>query len=96
MSKPKNCLENHKNCNSACCRYFAFNVELTDDLREYYAMHENTAVVGNQVIIMNKCKHLREDGKCKIYNKRPKICKEAYVEQKEDLSFPDKCIYKKD
>jgi hypothetical protein len=90
------CLENLKICKGECCRYFVFNVELTDDLRNYYNLHENTKAVGNQVFILNKCKHLSKAGKCKIYNspKKPKICSKGYTETMDSLDCPDSCIYK--
>lgn len=91
MSK---CLKNLDICKAACCRYFVFNAELDDDMREYYNMHENTISHGNQVFILNKCKNLGPDNKCMIYPKRPKICKDGYSKIKEGVNYPDKCVFK--
>jgi hypothetical protein len=90
-----NCLENLKICKGECCKYFVFTVELTEDLRNYYNMHENVHAIGNQVFILNKCKNLTKSGKCKIYGsiKRPKICQEGYTKIKEGTHCPEGCIY---
>lgn len=55
-------------------------------------------VQGDKVFIMNKCKELGEDGKCKLYGKknRPKICSQGYTKTKENVFYPDNCIYRKD
>lgn len=92
--KPKSCIDNLKICKGECCRYFVFNCELDEEMREYYNMHENVKAVGNQIFILNKCKNLGPDNKCKIYDKRPKICREGYTHTSEGIDYPETCIYK--
>src|SRR4030042_4357489 len=68
-----------------CCRYFALPIETPEDKEDYddirwYLCHKDITVFvedGDWYInIKNKCKHLFEkDYRCKIYNKRPKICR---------------------
>jgi Fe-S-cluster containining protein len=72
-------------CTGLCCRYFALPIETPtdkedhDDIR-WYLCHKNITIFvedGDWYInIKNKCKHLSDkDCKCRIYNKRPKICR---------------------
>ena len=81
-------------CTGLCCRYFALPIETPEDKEDYddirwYLCHRNITVFvedGDWYInIKNKCKHLSEkDYKCRIYNKRPKICR-SYTTKNCDL-----------
>jgi len=72
-------------CTGLCCRYFALPIETPEDKEDYddirwYLCHKDITVFvedGDWYInIKNKCKHLCEkEYRCKIYNKRPKICR---------------------
>ncbi len=72
-------------CTGLCCRYFALPIETPEDREDYddirwYLCHKNVSVFvedGDWYInLKNKCRHLSEkDYKCKIYAKRPKICR---------------------
>jgi len=72
-------------CTGLCCRYFALPIETPQDRQDYddirwYLCHEGITVFvedGDWYInVENKCKHLSEkDYKCKIYDKRPNICR---------------------
>jgi len=72
-------------CTGLCCRYFALPIETPEDREDYddirwYLCHKNVSVFvedGDWYInLKNKCRHLSEkDYKCKIYSKRPKICR---------------------
>jgi Fe-S-cluster containining protein len=73
-------------CTGLCCRYFALPIETPEDKGDYddirwFLCHEDITVFvedGDWYInIKNKCKHLSEkDHRCKIYDKRPRICRE--------------------
>ena len=72
-------------CTGLCCRYFALPIETPTDREDYddirwYLCHENTTVFVEEgdwyINIDNECRHLFEDDyKCRIYKKRPKICR---------------------
>ena len=82
-------------CTGLCCRYFALPIETPEDKEDYddirwYLCHKDITVFvedGDWYInIKNKCKYLsEEDYSCKIYNKRPRICRE-YVTKDCDLT----------
>ena len=73
-------------CTGLCCRYFALPIETPEDEEDYddirwYLCHKDITVFvedGDLYInVKNKCKYLPEnDYRCRIYNKRPRICKE--------------------
>ena len=73
-------------CNALCCRYFALPIDTPKDKGDYddirwFLCHEDITVFvedGDWYInIKNKCKHLSEkDNRCKIYDKRPRICRQ--------------------
>ncbi len=72
-------------CTGLCCRYFALPIETPEDKEDYddvrwYLCHKDVTVFVEEgdwyINLNNKCKSLSEkDYRCKIYNKRPKICK---------------------
>jgi len=73
-------------CTGLCCRYFALPIDTPEDKGDYddirwFLCHKDITVFvedGDWYInIKNKCKHLSEkDHRCRIYNKRPRICQE--------------------
>ena len=82
MAKKNQC----EKCTGLCCRYFALPIETPEDRGDYddirwYLCHKDITVFvedGDWYINMNnKCKHLsKKDYRCKIYNKRPRICRQ--------------------
>ena len=57
-----------------------------------------TEINGQNFLIFNsRCKHLKQDNTCGIYNspKRPKICKDGYNKVSKDVLFCPQCIYHK-
>ena len=81
MAKKVQC----EKCTGLCCRYFALPIETPEDKGDFddirwYLCHEDVTVFvedGDWYLnIKNKCKHLSgKDNRCKIYNKRPNICR---------------------
>jgi len=71
-------------CVALCCRYYAFQIEKPrtkrdfDDIR-WYLLHEDTIVFvedGDWYLQVNrKCKALRPDNRCAVYENRPAICR---------------------
>ena len=81
MAKKVQC----EKCTGMCCRYFALPIETPenkddfDDIRWYLCHKDVTVFVEDgewYINIKNKCKHLSDhDNRCKIYTKRPNICR---------------------
>lgn len=78
-------------CTGLCCRYFALPIETPTDKEDYddirwYLCHKDTTVFVEEgdwyLNINNKCRYLSEkDYSCKIYAKRPKICRGYTISQ---------------
>jgi Fe-S-cluster containining protein len=70
-------------CAALCCRYFSLPVDTPktakdfDDIRWYLA-HEGVTVYVDEgtwyVSVAAKCKYLRHDNLCAVYEHRPRIC----------------------
>ena len=81
MVKKSQCVK----CTGLCCRYFALPIETPEDKDDYddirwYLCHKDITVFVEEgdwyLNIKNKCRHLSEkDYRCKIYDKRPNICR---------------------
>ena len=81
MAKKSQCVK----CTGLCCRYFALPIETPEDKDDYddirwYLCHKDITVFVEEgdwyLNIKNKCRHLSEkDYRCKIYDKRPNICR---------------------
>lgn len=71
-------------CTGLCCRYFALPIETPEDKGDYddirwFLSHKDITVFIEDddwyINIKNKCKHLAPGNGCRIYNKRPRICR---------------------
>ena len=72
-------------CAGRCCKYYSMPMDTPrsdrdfDDIR-WYLMHEDTNVYkyeGTWYLLVNRrCKYLRPDNLCGIYDTRPAICRE--------------------
>ena len=66
-----------------CCQFIVFPIPKGID--KQWLLYHDTKIIGkskrfkDHIIIMvkNKCKHLDDKGLCKIYHRRPKVCKDA-------------------
>jgi uncharacterized protein len=76
-------------CSGLCCRYFALPIDNPTGARDFdnirwYLVHENVTVFVEKkqwyVAIASRCKHLRPDNGCAIYDTRPRICREYSTE----------------
>jgi uncharacterized protein len=73
-------------CGGRCCRYIAFPLDNPETKKDYddirwYLCHKGISVFVEDgqwyASISTNCRHLCSDtGKCKIYDNRPKICRE--------------------
>ena len=88
-----------KACQSCtrCCRYFCFEIDEPDTFEEFedikwFLCHEGISVHIDEgdwfISIDNKCKMLRADNTCSIYENRPIICRK-YPPDNCDLSDGD-------
>ena len=74
------------NCTGLCCRYMALPIETPEDREDFddirwYLVHKGVSVFvedGDWYLnIENRCKYLSaKDHRCKIYAKRPQICRD--------------------
>lgn len=73
-------------CSAKCCKYVAIEIDCPEELEDFedikwYVAHENINVYVDEddewhVEFITRCKYLDEDNLCKIYSKRPSICKQ--------------------
>ena len=72
-------------CTAECCRYIALPMDRPtrardfDDIR-WYLMHEGIQVFVDEgdwyIQFRTQCRNLADDNRCKVYETRPKICRE--------------------
>jgi uncharacterized protein len=80
--KEKTCRE----CNGKCCRYVTTELDTPKTQRDFedikwFVAHKNVTVFVEKdgqwyVEFITPCKNLGDDNRCKIYEKRPEICRE--------------------
>lgn len=72
-------------CTAKCCRYFALPIETPTDHQDFeyvrwYLLHERATVFvedGNWYLLVHtRCRELRDDNLCGIYETRPQICRD--------------------
>jgi uncharacterized protein len=72
-------------CTAKCCRYFALPIDKPKrwedfDYIRWYLLHQQAAVFIEEdcwyLLVQNRCKHLRDDHLCDIYDTRPQICRD--------------------
>ncbi|PLW79763.1 hypothetical protein C0585_06035 [Candidatus Woesearchaeota archaeon] len=82
------------NCKAECCKHVAIEIDKPENISDFenikwYVSHKNIKVWVNDedewhVEFMTPCEHLGEDYRCKIYDRRPEICK--------DYGMDDFCV----
>lgn len=74
-----------EHCAAACCRYIALPLDRPRTRRDYddirwYVMHEGVSVFVEDgdwyVQFQTRCRNLRPDNLCSIYDTRPAICRD--------------------
>jgi uncharacterized protein len=83
----KNC----ENCGGLCCKYVAIEIDTPETIKDFedikwYVVHKNVNVYVDEddvwhIEFLTPCEFLGEKGECKIYSKRPKICREYSHEE---------------
>lgn len=71
-----------RDCEENCCKkfYIIFETVPGDDWLKWLSYHEGVSIVkmagGHvQAWFDYPCTHLTPDGSCRIYNKRPRLCR---------------------
>jgi Fe-S-cluster containining protein len=81
--KPGEVLCSH--CTAKCCRYFALPIDKPKAWKDFeyirwYLLHELASVFTEDgvwyLLVHAKCKMLRDDNLCGIYQTRPNVCRE--------------------
>lgn len=78
-------------CDAMCCKYVALEIDCPEELEDFenikwYVCHKNINVFVEEDDVWNiefitPCAFLDKNGWCKIYNKRPQLCKDYSQEQ---------------
>jgi Fe-S-cluster containining protein len=72
-------------CGAKCCKYFALPIDQPTDWEDFdfirwYLLHEQASVFIEEeswyLLVQNRCRHLRDDNLCGIYDHRPPICRD--------------------
>ncbi len=75
-------------CDAKCCRYFGVHIDTPkhkDDFENirWYLAHKDTAVYIEKrqwyLEIKNKCRYLMKNHRCRVYERRPTICRDHGV-----------------
>ncbi|MDQ7087485.1 MAG: YkgJ family cysteine cluster protein [Acidobacteriota bacterium] len=80
-------------CAALCCRYFALELDPPededdfDDLR-WYLLHKRSWIWVDDgewyLQVDEECRFLEKDGRCGIYDRRPRICREYGADPTDD------------
>jgi Fe-S-cluster containining protein len=91
------CLCTH--CPAKCCHYFALPIETPTEWADFefirwFLFHDRATVFieGRDwyLLVYTKCKHLRDDNLCSIYDDRPQICRDYDTV---DCEYEDDWVY---
>ena len=86
-------------CTAKCCQYFALPIDTPEnredfDFIRWYLLHEGATVFTEDetwyLLVHSRCKHLRDDNRCGIYEERPQICRDYTTEACE---YDDSWVY---
>ncbi len=88
-------------CSGKCCRYFALPIDKPKNYEEYdeirwYLLHENATVFVEDgswfLLVHTVCKALDAHNRCKIYDRRPQVCRDYSTEKCE---YDDLFVFEK-
>lgn len=78
-------------CGGECCKSVAIRVDEPEDVDDYldfkwYLFHPGLTVYLDtegdwHVDVPIKCRHLTKDGRCRIYEERPPVCRDYDVDE---------------
>ncbi len=79
--------------NTTCCTYITQELDTPRSMEDFDTMlwqlsHENIQLYKDEgdwyLLVNNRCRHIRKNGRCGIYDVRPQICREH---SNEDCEF---------
>ena len=79
--------------NTTCCTYITQELDTPRSMEDFDTMlwqlsHENIQAYKDEgdwyLLMLNRCRHIKKDGRCGIYDIRPQICREH---SNEDCEF---------
>jgi Fe-S-cluster containining protein len=88
-----------EHCTAKCCRYFALPIEEPTGWKDFefirwYLLHDRATVFIEDdvwyLLVHTRCKHLRDDNLCGIYETRPQICRDYSTKRCE---YEDDWVY---
>lgn len=88
-------------CTAKCCRYFALPIEMPKSRKDFdfvrwYLLHERASVFTEDetwyLLVHTRCRHLQDDYRCAIYDRRPHICREYSVD---NCEYEDDWVYER-
>ena len=65
-------------CRGACCEFVVIERLLQLD-HQWWAYHSSGILSNGDVGIEARCHHLTEEGRCRVYEKRPLSCQEISI-----------------
>ncbi|HDQ03721.1 MAG TPA: YkgJ family cysteine cluster protein [Deltaproteobacteria bacterium] len=83
--KEKSNIELCNKCKQACCRYLTQKISAPRSIHDFDGLlwqlyHKNVKAfcdsTGWHLLVYNPCVHLKKNGKCAIYEKRPITCRD--------------------
>jgi Fe-S-cluster containining protein len=86
-------------CPAKCCKYFAMPIEKPKAWRDYefirwFLLHDKASIFTENgdwfLLVHTKCKHLRDDNLCGIYETRPDICRDYTTK---NCEYEDSWVY---
>ena len=92
MNRRKRKTARCKRC-SRCCTYFCLEIDAPERSADFEDLawmlaHKKTSIHVDgkswQLMVKNRCRYLTGDGSCRIYDERPRICRQH---------LPGKCDY---
>jgi Fe-S-cluster containining protein len=72
-------------CTAKCCKYFALPIDKPTEPKDFdyarwFLLHEHATLFVDDdtwyLLMHTRCRHLREDNLCGIYETRPEVCRE--------------------
>ncbi len=95
--KPGEVLCSH--CGAKCCCYFALPIDTPTEWEDFefirwYMLHDRATVFIEEdswyLLVHTRCKHLRNDNLCGIYDTRPQICRDYTTK---NCEYEDEWVY---
>jgi len=93
-----------RKCGAKCCKYYALEIDEPDTRKEFddirwYVAHEKTSVFVEDgkwyLHVFARCNYLDKDNRCRIYEKRPRICRKYNMTECEFEGWEPELLFRK-